>query len=195
MNSATTDARPNIVFIVIDTLRASRLGCYGYPLPTSPAIDALAAEGVLFENCFAPGIPTTPAHTTMFTGMHPITHNIVCHGGQADLSRKIPVLPERMQLLNYTTAAVDNLYDIKPWLARGYEFYINPSFRHKMRLLVTCEEINARAVPWIQQHKEEPFFFCTIGSLILLICHQKSIESSIRRVKTRFLLNSTASSP
>jgi arylsulfatase len=158
MNTATPNNRPNIVFIVVDTLRASRLGTYGYALPTSPSIDALAAQGAVFERCFAPGIPTTPAHTTMFTGVHPITHNIVCHGGQADLSRRIPVLPERLQQLNYTTAAVDNLYDIKPWLARGYEFYINPSFKHKMRLLVTCEEINARAVPWIEQHQQEPFF-------------------------------------
>ncbi len=158
MKRSQTDSKPNVVFIVIDTLRATRLGCYGYPLSTSPAIDQLASEGVLFERCFAPGIPTTPAHTTMFTGLHPITHNIVCHGGLADLSRRIPVLPERMQQMNYTTAAVDNLYDIKPWLARGYEFYINPSFKHKMRLLVSCEEINARAVPWLQQHKDEPFF-------------------------------------
>src|SRR5207237_1012738 len=57
-----------------------------------------------------------------------------------------------------TTAAVDNLYDIKPWLARGYEFYINPSHRHKMRLLISCEEVNARAVPWIKAHANEPFF-------------------------------------
>lgn len=148
----------NIVFIVIDTLRASRLGCYRYPLATSPTIDALAGQGARFERCFAPGIPTTPAHTTMYTGLHPISHNIVCHGGQVDLDRKIPVLPELLQNAGYTTAAVDNLYDIKPWLARGYEFYINPSFRHKLRLLVSCDEINARAIPWIKDHAREKFF-------------------------------------
>lgn len=148
----------NIVFIVIDTLRASRLGCYGYERPTSPSIDALAVQGARFERCFAPGIPTTPAHTTMFTGLHPITHNIVCHGGQVDLERKIPVLPEMLQNIGYTTAAVDNLYDIKPWFVRGFEFYINPSFRHKLRLLVSCEEINARAIDWLDHHRDEPFF-------------------------------------
>jgi arylsulfatase A-like enzyme len=90
--------------------------------------------------------------------LHPLTHNIVSHGGELDLDRKTPVLPELMQKAGLTTAAVDNLYDIKPWLARGYEYYINPSFRHKMRLLVTCEEINARAVPWIESHANERFF-------------------------------------
>ncbi len=148
----------NIVFIVVDTLRASRLGCYGYPMPTSPTMDRLAAEGAIFSRCFAPGIPTTPAHTTMFTGLHPLTHNIVCHGGQADLDRKTPVLAEMLQNSGYTTAAVDNLYDMKSWLARGYEFYINPSHRHKLRLLVSCEEINARALPWIREHSSEQFF-------------------------------------
>jgi arylsulfatase A-like enzyme len=148
----------NIVFIVVDTLRANRLGCYGYPKPTSPTLDRLAEQGACFARCFAPGIPTTPAHTTMYTGLHPLTHNIVCHGGQADLDRRIPVLPELLQNAGYTTAAVDNLYDMKPWLARGYEFYINPSFRHRYRLLVSCEEINARAIAWLKAHAHEKFF-------------------------------------
>ena len=148
----------NIVFVVIDTLRADHLGCYGYAKPTSPAIDSLAAQGARFTRCLAPGIPTTPAHTTMFTGLHPINHNIVCHGGSVDLDRKIPVLPEMLQNRGYTTAAVDNLYDIKPWFARGYEFYINPSFRHKLRLLVSADEINARAIEWLQGHRHEDFF-------------------------------------
>lgn len=148
----------NIICIVIDTLRASRLGCYGYPKPTSPAIDQFATEGVRFTHCFAPGIPTTPAHTTLFTGLHPITHNIVSHGGRIDLDRKTPMLAELLQSAGYTTAAVDNLFDMKPWFARGFEFYINPSFRHKLRLLVSCEEINARAVPWIREHAGEKFF-------------------------------------
>src|SRR5690242_9206136 len=153
----------NIVFIVIDTLRADRLGCYGYDKPTSPSIDHLSADGVRFDRAFATGIPTTPAHTTMFTGLHPLTHNIVCHGGQADLDRKIPVLPELLQRLGYTTAAVDNLYNIKPWLARGYEFYINPSSRRRLGLLVSCEEINARAAPWIRSHAGEKLFLFQIG--------------------------------
>ncbi len=148
----------NIIFIVIDTLRATRLGCYGYEKPTSPVIDELAAQGVRFSRCIAPGIPTTPAHTTMYTGVHPLTHKIVCHGGQVDLEKKIPVLPELLQRAGFTTAAVDNLIEIKPWLARGYEYYINPSSRHRLSMLVSCEEINARAIPWIESHKDENFF-------------------------------------
>jgi arylsulfatase A-like enzyme len=79
-------------------------------------------------------------------------------GGRVDLSDKIPVLPELLQKAGYTTCAVDNLYDTKWWFARGYEFYINPSFRHPTNLLVTCEEINARAIPWLKTHADERFF-------------------------------------
>ena len=148
----------NILLIVIDTLRADHLGCYGYPKPTSPMIDRVATEGVLFEQCFCPGIPTHPSHTTLYTGRHPISHNIVSLGGKVDLSDEIPVLPELLQRIGYTTCAVDNLYDTKRWFARGYEFYINPSARHPANLLVTCEEINARAIPWLKTHADERFF-------------------------------------
>lgn len=148
----------NIILIVIDTLRASRLGCYGYPLPTSPAIDRLAAEGARFEQAFAPGIPTTPAHTTLFTGMHPLHHNVVCHGGQVDLDRRIPVLAELLQRAGYTTSAVDNLFHIKPWFARGFEYYINPASRRRLQMMVSCEEINDRAISWLRVHSSEKFF-------------------------------------
>ena len=47
-------AKPNIILITADSLRANHLGCYGYPQPTSPHIDALACQGVLFEKMFAP---------------------------------------------------------------------------------------------------------------------------------------------
>lgn len=149
---------PNILYIDIDSLRADHLGCYGYPLPTSPCIDRLAAEGVTCESLFACGIPTHPAHATLYTGLHPIAHGIVCHGGAADLSPRTPVLPELLQQAGLTTCAIDNLADSKPWFARGYEFYINPSHRHRMRLMVTAEELNARAVPWLRQHRDERFF-------------------------------------
>ncbi|OPZ13534.1 MAG: Choline-sulfatase [candidate division BRC1 bacterium ADurb.BinA364] len=64
----------NVVLIVIDTLRAKKLSCYGHSRPTSPNIDRLAREGVLFENHFATGCWTLPSHASMFTGMYPFSH-------------------------------------------------------------------------------------------------------------------------
>lgn len=65
-----------IVLISIDTLRADRLGCYGYRLPTSPNLDKLASEGVLYPNAFSPCPYTVPTHASLLSGLYPINHNI-----------------------------------------------------------------------------------------------------------------------
>lgn len=150
--------RPNIVLIAVDTLRADHLGCYGYHHPTSPRIDALAQEGVLGERLFCPGIPTQPSFTTLHTGQHPITHNIVSHGGKAQLDRSSPFLPELLLQAGYTTCAVDNLWRARPWFGRGFEYYIDPSVRRGLLLAVTAEEINARAIAWMRANRDQPFF-------------------------------------
>ncbi len=69
-------ARPNIVLISVDTLRADHLSCYGYERPTSPTWDALAARGVLFERCFSTTSWTLPAHLSMLTGLAISAHGI-----------------------------------------------------------------------------------------------------------------------
>jgi arylsulfatase A-like enzyme len=63
--------RPNVVFILIDTLRADHLSCYGYPRPTSPHIDAIAADGVLFRAAYTVCPWTNPTIATLFTGRYP----------------------------------------------------------------------------------------------------------------------------
>jgi len=67
----------NVVLVSVDTLRADRLGCYGYSeRPSSPAIDALAADGVLFER-FTTACPwTTPAHLSLLTSLYPSAHGL-----------------------------------------------------------------------------------------------------------------------
>ena len=70
------DDRPSLIFITVDTLRADRLGCYGYFRDTSPFIDSFAEESVLFENCLTPMATTLPAHLSMFTSLNPYTHGV-----------------------------------------------------------------------------------------------------------------------
>lgn len=65
---------PNIVFLVLDTLRSDRLGCYGYSRNTSPNLDAFATQATLFENAISPAQWTIPSHAAMFTGEPPSTH-------------------------------------------------------------------------------------------------------------------------
>lgn len=66
----------HIVLISLDTLRADRLGAYGYDRPTSPVMDRFAAEGVRFAQAVAPSSKTATSHTTMFTGVHPRVHGV-----------------------------------------------------------------------------------------------------------------------
>ena len=66
----------SIVVITIDTLRADHLGCYGYYRETSPFIDRLAHEAVLFENVVTPIATTLPAHVSLWTSLHPLETGI-----------------------------------------------------------------------------------------------------------------------
>ncbi len=63
-----TATRPNVILIVIDTLRADHLSAYGYGRKTSPNIDRLAAGGVLYEQSISASSWTLPAHASLFTG-------------------------------------------------------------------------------------------------------------------------------
>jgi arylsulfatase len=150
--------KPNIILITADSLRANHLGCFGYPLPTSPHIDAMACNGVLFENMFATGIPTQPSHTTIFTGLHPVTHGVVAHGGRAKLARNTPFLPEILFSEGYTTCAVDTLFRERIWFGRGYEYILDPSLHHLFYASVTQEELNDRAFHWLKTVPKGPFF-------------------------------------
>jgi arylsulfatase len=150
--------RPNILLITVDTLRADHLGCYGYARPTSPQIDALAGQGVLCERVFCAGIPTQPSYTSLYTGQHPLTHGIIAQGGTATLAPQAPMLPELFLKAGYTTCALDTLMRDRLWFGRGYEYYIDPGLRRPLRLAVSCEQLNRRAIPWMHSHADEPFF-------------------------------------
>ena len=69
--------RPNIVLYVVDTVRADRLGVYGYQRPTSPRLDAFATGALVFENAYAQSSWTRPAMASLFTGLLPPAHRTV----------------------------------------------------------------------------------------------------------------------
>jgi len=148
----------NILLIAVDTLRAQQLGCYGYRYPTSPVIDDLAREGVLFEDMIASAIPTHPSFTTLYTGQHAMTHGVVAHEGEVHLSRKATLLPQILLRQGWTTCAVDNLASARVWFQWGYEFYMDPSQRRSLGLMVSCEEQNTRAIEFLRKYSDEQFF-------------------------------------
>jgi len=70
------DPRLNVLLVSLDTTRADRLGCYGYEKDTSPHIDALAEDGILFTNAVAPAALTNVTHASLFTGRNPFNHGV-----------------------------------------------------------------------------------------------------------------------
>jgi arylsulfatase len=148
-----------VVYIVVDTLRADHLGCYGYHRDTSPNIDRLAEESVVYDYAFPSDVPTQPSYTSMFTGLRGINNGVVSHSASETLSEDIPFLPEALAQNGITTAAVSTLYSMRRWFARGFQQYMNPAAGNP-RLIqqVNAEDINNLALPWIRDHKDEDFF-------------------------------------
>ncbi|GHO89277.1 sulfatase family protein [Dictyobacter formicarum] len=150
---------PNIVVVAIDSLRADHLGCYGYARPTSPYIDALAAESQVFEQAFAAGIPTMPSFTTLYTGLHPYRHGVVSHTGQRRLASSIQMLPQLLKQRGYVTAACDNLAvqgeGRGSWFARGYDYY--SGFLYKP-FGDQSQQLTDRALSLLHEYADQPLF-------------------------------------
>ena len=120
----------NVVLIVNDTLRADHLGCYGYFRNTSPTMDRLAEEGVLFEDFYASGVNTGTAFTGIHTGLYPIHHRVYAVAPSDLVLDDIPTMAEILRDAGYTTAAFDNLAFCRSWCQdpvhfhKGFEHYI-----------------------------------------------------------------------
>jgi arylsulfatase A-like enzyme len=125
--SATALEAPQVVVLVtLDTTRADHLGCYGYPRPTTPFIDSLAREGVLFETAYSAISHTAPSHATIFTGLYPYQHSIRANGdafpeGDSAENLGFSTLAERFSAAGYRTAAFTATAFLAP-IARGFEY-------------------------------------------------------------------------
>ena len=97
------DARPNVVLVTVDTLRADHLGCYGSPVVRTPHLDRLAAEGTLFERCYALTHVTVPSHLTILTSLPPAEHGVLTNDKQT--ARPVEALPALFAHAGYRTAA------------------------------------------------------------------------------------------
>ena len=116
--------KPNLLLIGVDSLRRDRLSLYGYKRLTTPHIDNFFKEGVVFEKCFSPSIPTPPGYASIFTGMDCFGTDIVA------LRLKNGIAPEDISVLpNDSDEAilseldkfdVDNVYLIT-WLKKYHE--------------------------------------------------------------------------
>ena len=149
----------NFVLLVIDSLRADRLSCYGYQRPTTPFLDSIADSSALFENFFTPATPTQPAVTTLFTGQFPLTHRIFAQSGRNRLAPDAPWFPEELARHGYATVAIDNLALGKKWFRRGFRVYKSlADLRTGEARYLRCTDLNREAMQWLDAKGKQPFF-------------------------------------
>ena len=174
--SATQVAPRNVVLITLDTVRADALGCYGQPLPTSPRIDRLAAEGVLFQQAVTSSPSTAPSHASILTGRQPYAHGVRSNVGYAlpDESRTLAEALGAHGLRTHAEIAAPVL-GRHTRLDRGFDRYRDlASFDVTLKTIELrdaegralrtqrqerpAEDITRRGLEFLREHREDAFF-------------------------------------
>ncbi len=156
--------RFNLVLVTLDTLRADRVGCYGYPLAETPAMDRLAAEGLRFAHASSPVPLTLPAHTSILTGLLPLHHG-VRNNGAAGLPAGTTTLATRLAAAGYRTGAFVAAFvlDHRFGLQSGFAVYddeVNrdPNAGWVLEARRPANQVVDRALAWLGQDDARPFF-------------------------------------
>jgi len=152
----------NVLLISIDTCRADHLGCYGYPLETTPNIDAIAGEGIVFEHALSPLPYTLPAHCTMLTGTIPPYHGVF-DNSDYKLSDGNVTLAELMQEKGYLTAGFVSSFimDSRFGLAQGFSLYDDDFEKASQDMGINRQsggETTRDVIEWLRTHKDEKNF-------------------------------------
>jgi arylsulfatase A-like enzyme len=166
--------RPHILLVTLDTTRADHLGCYGYSRATSPTLDALAGESIVYTNARSTSSWTLPAHASLFTGRFPSSHgarydvegdHVLADSIQAPrgirargLAGGQETLSEGLGRAGYATAAVV----AGPWLlrtfglARGFEHYDDAGILDYAGR--SADDVTDAAIRWLAGRDDRPFF-------------------------------------
>lgn len=153
----------NVLLITLDTVRADRIGAYGYRAARTPVLDRLAASGVLFEDCQTAVPLTLPSHSTMFTGRLPIAHN-VRNNGTYFLARSEQTLARQLQAQGYATGAVVAAYVLlsKFGLNQGFDTYDDTlntlELSHNYKSEIPAEQVYEKFVNWLNRQGGRRFF-------------------------------------
>jgi choline-sulfatase len=158
--------RPNVLVVLVDTLRADMVGTLGaMPSPT-PNLDAFAERGLVFEQAVGQSCWTLPSIATLFTGLHPRSHGATgaIGGGQDDgrwgfLSDRVTTLAEMAQQAGVTTFGVSSnpLVSRGTNLAQGFETFLEYGWDPKARNWPSAATVNAAALDWLAAHRDRRF--------------------------------------
>ncbi len=146
--------KPNIVLIVMDTLRADRLSTYGYDRPTSPNLDRLAARGFCYDDAYATSNWTWPSTASILTGLHPGAHGLVDENS-AFLAQSVTTIAEVLQDSGYSTVGLSANYLLGADrnFDQGFELY-----RYAEGKSQASHEVMPTVLSWIKAMEETRFF-------------------------------------
>lgn len=160
------EAKPDlkkIIIISVDTLRADHLGCYGYPLNTSPNIDAFARDGVRFSNCYTLTPLTAPSFSTLLSSLPPHQHGAKRNG--LSIYRKIKTLPYFLKRYGYRSAAFVSNWPLRKKLGglhvhfdTYYEIFTKKRYLGIMQNEGEASAVTEKAVEWLEDNHKKRFF-------------------------------------
>ncbi len=153
---------PNIVILVVDTLRADHLPFYGYTLKTTPFLAKLASQSIIFDNAYSASSWTPPSTASIFTSLYPFQHKVVM-ALQDSVEVKIALnrIPERLETIaeflkkqDYKTyAATDNINICKDeGFDQGFDMFVNHDYD-------TAEVVNGHVKEWAEDIKNQEKYF------------------------------------
>ena len=147
-------AAPNVLLLVLDTVRAIELGLYGFTPSNSPAIDGLGNSGVVFDQAFSTAPWSAPSHASLFTGRKPTELSI---DWDRPLDATFPTLAEELVRAGYSTVGIvaNTAYtSAETGLARGFDWY--EDYRLTMRRALTMPSLTRRILDRKRQWLHEP---------------------------------------
>jgi arylsulfatase A-like enzyme len=164
---AAGNDRPSVLVITVDALRADHLGIYGYSRPTSPTIDRLMSEGLLFERAWTPEPLTGPAMCSMLTGLPPHQHAATRNGLRMEAG--LDSLPKTLAGKGWSTAGFIGAWTLKnnlTLLGDHFETYGERLRRRRWFGVINSEasgeDLTDDALEWAERHHEKdpgrPFF-------------------------------------
>ncbi|MBN2561207.1 MAG: tetratricopeptide repeat protein [Phycisphaerae bacterium] len=160
----------NVLLITLDTTRADHVGCYGYSEALTPALDELAAKGVLFEQAFSSVPMTLPSHATIMTGLQPPEHGLRVNG-EDRLDPSFVTLAAALRDQGYDTGAFIASFtlDSQNGLDQGFNTYdddLTAAYPHHADEPLTAyrpgDLVTDSALAWIEQRNEDQPFFCWV---------------------------------
>lgn len=178
VGACTRDTRPDVLLVVVDTLRADHLGSHGYAKPTSPRLDAFAARATRFARAHSTSSWTAPSVASILTGLYPAEHGV--QRSTSVLNPAVPTIAEAFRAAGYATAALTaNPVFVSPRMGfdRGFEHFetlhgrkvtaeqpvkmipLDPTFQSFVEV-ATADRMTDAALHWIaaQRGARRPWF-------------------------------------